>query len=377
MPQASLTTRQLPLDALRGFIIVVMALDHANYFVAQQHPASEYWNRSLPGNLPALDFLTRFVTHLAAPGFFFLLGVGAWLYTVASRRAGDPAWLISGRLALRGGLLILLQIVIENRSWSLILPEAVRDNYPLYFGVLYGLGGALIFCAGLIYLDSRLLAAISLGCLLFFEVFVANNPANRYELWQRLLFVPGSTADASVLYPVIPWLGVATFGLIFGRWVDNNPPLAYKRALWLGLAGLLLFLMLRLAGSFGNLQPARANTDWTGFLNLVKYPPALVFLLFTLGIDLLVLWLFSLDRSERFLPKWAHPLLIFGRSSLFFYLTHLFLYAGLGLLFTPRGTTIAEMYPWWLLGLLVLYPLCWLYGKFKHSRPRNSIWRFF
>ena len=29
--------RLLPVDALRGLIIVLMALDHANYFVAQQY----------------------------------------------------------------------------------------------------------------------------------------------------------------------------------------------------------------------------------------------------------------------------------------------------------------------------------------------------
>jgi hypothetical protein len=57
---------------------------------------------------------------------------------------------------------------------------------------------------------------------------------------------------------------------------------------------------------------------------------------------------------------------VFGQVPLFFYVTHLFLYAGLGLLLTPGGTSIPEMYLFWLLGLLILYPLCLWYGSFKH-----------
>jgi hypothetical protein len=68
---------------------------------------------------------------------------------------------------------------------------------------------------------------------------------------------------------------------------------------------------------------------------------------------------------------------VFGRTPLFFYLIHLFLYAGLGLLLTPDGTSIPKMYPYWLLGLLILYPLCLWYGQFKHRQPDNSVLRFF
>src|SRR5215471_10410987 len=65
--------RLLPLDALRGLIIVAMALDHANLFVAREHPSPEFWSGSFPSYLSALAFLTRLVTHVAAPGFFFLM----------------------------------------------------------------------------------------------------------------------------------------------------------------------------------------------------------------------------------------------------------------------------------------------------------------
>ena len=66
---------------------------------------------------------------------------------------------------------------------------------------------------------------------------------------------------------------------------------------------------------------------------------------------------------------------MFGQSPLFFYLTHLYWYALIGLALDPKGIGIPRMLPYWLLGLVVLYPLCWLYGQFKHGRPPNSLWR--
>jgi len=71
------------------------------------------------------------------------------------------------------------------------------------------------------------------------------------------------------------------------------------------------------------------------------------------------------------------PLVVFGQVPLFFYITHLFLYAGLGWLLTPHGTSIPMMYPLWLLGLVILFPLSLWYGQIKRRQPANSILRFF
>ena len=42
-PQAAPLARLDALDLLRGLIMVAMALDHANYFVARSHVGNEFW----------------------------------------------------------------------------------------------------------------------------------------------------------------------------------------------------------------------------------------------------------------------------------------------------------------------------------------------
>ena len=110
-------SRLLAVDALRGMIIVFMALDHANYFVAQKHPTSEIWDGMYPVYYDTLTFLARLVTHFAAPGFFLLMGVGMFLFARSRSQRGWSRWAIIRHFLVRGVLLIALQLLIVNRAW--------------------------------------------------------------------------------------------------------------------------------------------------------------------------------------------------------------------------------------------------------------------
>jgi uncharacterized membrane protein len=354
--------------------MVVMALDHANTFIARSKGDFEMWADQFPLYFgDGVTFLTRLLTHPAAPGFSFLLGVGMVLLASSRIKQGWNRWRIAGHLAVRGALLILLQFLVENPAWDIGGP---RDK-TVYFGVLYSLGGTLILGNLLLLLPGRWLpAAVGASLILATQVLLPETRTGwiQYPHVRRLLQLPGYTPEIFVLYPLMPWLGVAGLGMGFGRWLEQDRDQALRWSLALGAAGLLIFVPLRLMDGIGNIRPMMEG-GWIGFFNLVKYPPSITFLLLTLGLNLTLLGLFVQlpDRVQSILQ----PLAVFGRVPLFFYLTHLYLYGYLGQWINPHGVGIPRMLPFWLLGLLVLFPFCWLYDRFKHRQSPNSIWRFF
>ena len=366
--------RLFPLDALRGLIIVVMALDHANHFVAQKHSAGEYWGGPFPAYNSALPFLTRLVTHIAAPGFMFLMGAGMVLFAQSRKGAGWGNLAIRRFFWLRGLLLIVLQFTLVNLAWAWSPGGWVVD---VYIGVLFALGSAMILCSFFLELETWTLLALTAVFLLLTQLLVPD-PATWGLLpatpLQKMLLWPGGSIPLWSNFPILPWLPLATLGLAYGRELRSDAARVWRFSLWTGLAILAVFFVLRAYGGPGNIRPP-AGEGWIPFFNLVKYPPSLTFLLLTMGVNLLLLWLFSrAGQRARVILK---PLVVYGRVPLFFYITHLFLYAALGHLFTPQGTTIPRMYLFWLSGLLILYPLCLAYGRFKRSRPPQSLWRFF
>jgi len=363
------------LDALRGLIIVLMTLDHANHFVAQRHSPGEYWGGPFPAYQDALPFLTRLVTHPCAPGFLFLMGAGMLLFANSRRMQGWSRWAIVRHFMIRGGLLIALQLLVVNRAWEL---SAGGWEPNIYVGVLFALGSAMIISSALLWLSPQILLVLTVALLLGTELLVPDP-----SMWQQtsqahhlvnLLLVPGGTRELWVNYPVLPWLELVTFGMAFGHWLVDDPQETFKRTLRLGAACILGFLLLRALDGFGNIRPRAGNT-WIDFLNVVKYPPSITFTLLTMGLNLLIVGTFAQTGGKP--RRLFQPLVVFGRTPLFCYLTHLFLYAGLGRWLAPAGTTIPQMIPYWLLGLLVLYPLCSWYGRLKHRQPANSILHFF
>jgi uncharacterized membrane protein len=361
-------------DALRGLVVILMALDHANLLVAQQHTSGEYWGGSFPVYGDSLAFLTRFVTHFCAPGFFLLMGLGMALFARQRQERGWTRWEVIRHFLTRGGLLIALQFLVVNLAWNL---SPGGWDPQIYIGVLFALGGAMIVGSLLLWLRPVYLLGLAVALLIGTELLVPDP-----GLWGATMRVstllwlsPGGTfsPEGGVVlwsnYQTLPWLEMATLGLVFGHWLADDPRKAFGRAWRIGLACLAAFAVVRYLDGFGNIRPRMGNS-WIDYFNLVKYPPSIAFTLLTTGVNLSLLWLFSRagERSRRFV--W--PLVILGQAPLFFYVQHLFLYAGLGHLLAPNGTSIPAMYPIWLLGLLILFPLCLGYRWFKRHQPDHQ-----
>jgi uncharacterized membrane protein len=374
--------RLLPLDALRGLILMLMAVDHANFFVARMHPTGEFWGIPLPSYESVWAFLTRVITHPCAPGFSFLMGIGMVLFAQSRSRLGWTRARITRFFLKRGILLILLQHIVENPCWLMgpaagMEPPGSKDQVWIHFGVLSALGAAMILGALLLHLKWGIVLGLSAAALVLTWI-VTPDPSRAEYLFSplaRIFMIPGRTGIVQVFYSVIPWAGISGLGLAFGRKMSSDAGRAFRRAGLIGLLSLLMFPILRLMGGFGSIHPYEGGGP-IAFFNVTKYPPSAVFLLLTLGVCLLVLWVFS--RFGKSLKRWGKPLLVYGRAPLIFYLAHLYLFAIIGLFMPSRlEGSLPFMYLVWLAALVILYPVCLRYGRFKAGTSPDSIWRLF
>ncbi len=274
------------IDAVRGVIMILMALDHVRDFFGQ--PGANPLDVAHAG---AGLFLTRWVTHVCAPGFFLLTGVGARLGLRQKSKAQ-----LSRFLAARGVWLLVLDVFVV-RCFGLQFNVDYRVTMLI---VLWALGWAMIVLAGLIHLPDGAILAFAVVTIAAHNAFDGVAPAAfgaLAPLWS-ILHVPGvllATPRVTVLvgYPLVPWIAVTAAGWVLGRtyaWPEGR-----RRALLarLGTGCCAGFVALRALNLYGDplrwSRQASALRTAMSFLSTVKYPPSLLFLLMTLGPILLLL----------------------------------------------------------------------------------------
>jgi uncharacterized membrane protein len=379
--------RLAALDLHRGAIMAFMALDHASMFVAGVH-FSEFWGLPLPDYGSTLALFTRVISHLCAPGFFFTMGIGMHLFAASRRSQGVSEGRIIRHFAIRGAILIVLDVFVVTPAWVLgsletfLEGEAPMGLAPgqggtlmMAVGVLACLGAAMLLSSVLMRLSGWGAASLGLAIVLACQVLLpsADKVGEVYPALWRLLLIAGHDGFLMVVYPVLPWFGVSLLGIGYGHWLERDPGRALRSALPAGIVLLVVFVLVRGAGGFGTHHPV-ADESLMAFFSVTKYPPSVAFLLFALGANALLLSGFQgIASSGRLL---GGALLVFGRTPLFFYVVHLYLYAVLGLSI-PGETSLPGMYPVWIVGLVLLYPICRRYDVFKQGTERTSIWRLF
>ena len=377
-------------DLLRGIIMVVMSLDHLREYLQWMAFPPELLGRTWP----AL-FFTRWITHFCAPLFFFLGGTGSYL----ARTRGRSSAQLSHFLWTRGLWLVAVEFVVVDFGFTF------QPGFVLG-GVLWALGWSMVMMAVLVRLPVRWLAVFGLATIFLHNLMDPIQPKAFGKLgwlWQ-VLHVPGLIPIAPQrgmflsLYVLIPWVGVMAAGYCFGALLRLEPQ-RRRRAMWtIGTAATVLFVVLRATNFYGNpavgfpgsgkfVPQASMAMTVVAFLNVLKYPPSLQFLLMTLGPGILALAAF--DRIRTATSRVARALVVFGRVPLFYYVLHIYtahlltiaialiyrqpvhrIFNGNYILFPPEpgyGHGLVFIYVVWIAMNIGLYFPCRWYAEYKRT----------
>jgi uncharacterized membrane protein len=383
--QSPLTTayksRIQSIDLLKGLIMIIMALDHVRHghreFIAGMNPLD------LTTTSPVL-FFTRWITNICAPVFIFLSGVSIFFMMRRKKKKEISLFLLQ-----RGLWLIILEITILNFGWEWNL-----YYYRLGLQVIWVIGLCMICFSALIYLPSKIQTAV--GLLLVF----GHNLLDKYNvignsfldfIWAvlhvRHRFIIDQHHTVMLAYPLIPWIGVMLLGFQFGViYKPDFPPQKRKRILLLlGFFSILLFLILRSGNFYGDANPwaQKSNFIYTlcSFIDTVKYPPSLQYLLTNLGIAFIFL-----AFAEGWKNKLVDIISVYGRVPMFYYIVHVYLiHVSLWVVFfasghhwnevdfTKRisgypigfGLSLGGVYFLWVLVVCLLYFPCKWYDRYK------------
>ncbi len=373
-------------DALRGFVMIVMALDHAREFF---HSGAAYFQPEDLTRTTVALFFTRWITHICAPVFMFTAGVSAFFW-----------W-------RRGHTTNELSVFLWKRGLWLVLLEFTALRFAMYFSlrsgmvmlsVLWALGWSMVALGFLAHLPIRALAALSAAIIVLHnlaDAVMASQFGSAAWVW-NILHQPGvfTVAGVPVLaaYPLAPWIAVMAAGFCFGEIVAMDAPRRRQWLIRIGLGLTVAFLVVRGINIYGD--PVSWSTRIPGmtalsFLRCTKYPPSLDFLLMTLGPAILLLaWL------DRFTLTMPNPSIVFGRVPLFYFIVHFYVihllavllaflrYGHAGFMLNPLPALggAPELYPphygyelWvvyvlWATVVALLYPLCLWFARLKLRR---------
>ena len=378
-------------DFLRGFVMIIMALDHVRAYF--HYDSLIFSPTDLEHTTPAL-FATRFITHLCAPTFIFLAGTSA--YFIAQRKTLKETSIF---LLTRGLWLVLLQVSLIQFAWNFD-----PAFHFLSSNIISTIGFCMILLSAVIHLPFNVI-------LIFGIVMVAGhntldnisfeNGSIKDVIWsflhQRNLYALGNDYSFRFLYPIIPWIGVMALGYCLGRLFDQGyaPEKKKTALLTLGTFSLISFFILRSINIYGDPNPwtfqQKASFTILSFFNVEKYPPSLSFLGLTLGVALLLLGFLEGKNLDRW-----RAVTLYGKVALFYYVAHIYLIHGLALV------TVSLMgYPWqtmifigahsqvhplikgnfgfslgityviWIAVVGLLYPLCAYWNSFKIKNKFN------
>jgi uncharacterized membrane protein len=371
--QLTINQRLASIDALRGLVIVIMLVDHIRDIFFG------YLNIGDPVDALTVDtgqFIIRLLSSLCAPVFVLLTGLSAYLYGLNHSKRQLAEFLLK-----RGLVLIFLEVTIIGFAWTGRLPP---DTF--YLQVIWVIGLSMIALAALMHLPSKVQWLIILFGIVghnLLDNIALPSEHSLHAIWailhQRDWLQVTENISIRTSYPLLPWPSVMLLGFQLGKWF--RPEMSGKarqlRLHKLGFGLLITFFIIRAVNYYGDTPwfvSEHLSVALMSFLALTKYPPSLLFLLFTLGVGLIILAYFERWQDKKIIM----PFVTFGSAPMFFYIFHLYL-IGISyllcimLLGPTHGEKFGfdEMWQLWVLFFVLLLPLyfstLW-FGKLKQRR---------
>jgi len=375
-------------DLLRGAVMIIMALDHTRDFFHYDAQVNNPLN--LDTTTPVL-FFTRWITHFCAPVFVFLSGTSAYLQSARKSKRELSIFLIT-----RGLWLILMEVTIVN----FVLTFNIYF-YTFALETIWAIGISMVILGLVIWLPfeviliTGLLIVLGHNTLDFYERNQTGQFSVGYNLVHRVGFHPlGGKYNLLILYPFLSWAGLMMLGYCLGK-VLRNEDTAYRKKFLVitGLSAIALFIVLRFINVYGDpFQWSRQSTGFRTFLSFInssKYPPSLFFTAMTIGPALLLLaWWDNIQNA------FTRIVSVYGRVPFFYFVVHFFLLHTIIMIFYfLKGHTFAEtmtdpgiakfvtrgegfpltiVYIIWLAVVIVLYPVCKWYDRYKMEHKEKK-----
>lgn len=366
--------RVASIDALRGLVMLLMLVDHVRETVYLHMQVADPVD---PNAVTPGLFFTRSLSHICAPVFIALTGLGAYLHRQTHTRQETTRFLLT-----RGAFLIALELTVVGFAWTAEFPPS-----RLFLQVIWCIGICMIALAGMLFVGRRIQIAVGAALVAghnLLDGIVLPETSPFFVPWailhQRDLIELGGGITARTSYPVLAWIGVIVLGYALGPWFSRirAEGTTIRRLATLGAGLLAAFAALRWLNVYGDAPRFAADdavTTLMSFLSLTKYPPSLLFLLSTLGAGAILLALFE-AAEQRWLTR---AIAIFGAAPMFFYIFHLYVLkaaylVALSIYGPNRGEyfgvdSLGSMWLWCLALVLPLYfPTRWFAGWKRRRR---------
>lgn len=388
MTNNSTPTRFQAIDIVRGLVMIIMALDHTRDLF--HITASTQDPTDLATTTVGL-FFTRWITHLCAPSFVFLSGFSAWLTLQKKSESEARNFFLT-----RGLWLMFLEFTIVNFGiWFDI------HFHSILLQVIFAIGASFFILGLLIRVNLTIIGLIGIGIIALHNLLppaiqTENSVLKSvYTLFCRpgvLVQTPKFLMIAS--YPVIPWLGIFLTGFYGASFFKQKTSAERTKYFALiGLSLLCLFITIRFINIYGDPNPwTKQQTSifsFLSFINVQKYAPSLCFCLLMLGIMMLVLSVAEKIKSNRF----TNAISTYGKVPMFYYLAHWYLlHLILIVVIIAKGFTLKDIkhgpfdfgrplaagldllsvYGVWIFVVIILYPFCKWYAKYKAANKQNK-----